>query len=295
MPPVAVFLVLASTVAHVAWNAIVKTSGDPLRTSARSVALGVLAALPLAATAWLATGGPNLAPEGWLLAVSSGVVGTTYFVVLSAAYRRGPLSAAYPVARGTGAVVAAVVGIAVLGERFSSAGLAGVGLLLGGLTAIAVPAASRAAIVPALAAGICIAGYTAIDRLGVRTGPAWLYNMAIWSFIAIGLALLTVRPDRLLLRRLGLVPSPEPAEDPPLDPGFAKPMAAGLLMIGTYLLILAALTIAPMAAVAPLREASSVLAAGYGIARLGERRGGLLRFAGATSIAAGAVLLATSG
>jgi uncharacterized membrane protein len=72
-------------------------------------------------------------------------------------------------------------------------------------------------------------------------------------------------------------------------------MAAGLLMIGTYLLILAALTIAPMAAVAPLREASSVLAAGYGIARLGERRGGLLRFAGATSIAAGAVLLATSG
>lgn len=295
MPPVAVLLVLASTFAHVAWNAIVKTSGDPLRTAARSVALGVLAALPLAAIAWLATGGPNLAPEGWLLAVLSGVVGTAYFVVLSAAYRRGPLSAVYPVARGTGAVAAAAVGIVVLGEQLSQLGLVGVLLLIGGLLAIALPTASRASIVPALAAGVCIAGYTAIDRLGVRTGPAWLYNVAIWSFIAIGLTLLSVRPGRLLSWRPGRVPSGGQANDPASNPGLLKPLVAGLLMIGTYLFILAALTIAPMAAVAPLREASSVLAAGYGVARLGERQGGLVRLAGATAIAAGAILLAASG
>ncbi|MCU0483778.1 MAG: SMR family transporter, partial [Chloroflexi bacterium] len=243
----------------------------------------------------LATGGPNLAPEGWLLAVASGVVGTAYFVVLSLAYRRGPLSAVYPVARGTGAVVAAVVGITVLGEQFSAAGLAGIALLIAGLLVIALPAASRAALVPALAAGVCIAGYTAIDRLGVRTGPAWLYNIAIWGFIAIGLALLTVRPRRLLGGRLARIPAAAPADDPATPRGLLKPLVAGLLMIGTYLLILAALAIAPMAAVAPLREASSVLAAGYGVARLGERQGGILRLVGATAIAVGAVLQAVSG
>jgi len=295
MPPIAVVLVLASTFAHVAWNAIVKTSGDPLRTATRSVSLGVLVTLPLAAVAWLATGGPSLAPEGWLLAVASGVVGTAYFVVLSAAYRRGPLSAVYPVARGSGAVAAAVVGITVLGERFSPGGLAGIILLLGGLAAIALPTASRAAIVPAIAAGVCIAGYTAIDRLGVRTGPAWLYNVAIWGFIAIGLVLLTVRPRRVLAGSLGRIPSLGAPEDPASQTSLWKPLLAGLLMIGTYLFILAALTIAPMAAVAPLREASSVLAAGYGVARLGERQGGLVRLAGATAIASGAILLAVSG
>ena len=287
MPPAAVVLVLASTFAHVAWNAIVKTSGDPLRTAARSVALGVIAAMPLAVIAWFATGGPNLAPEGWVLAVMSGAVGTVYFVVLSAAYRRGPLSAVYPVARGTGAVATALVGILVLGERFSPLGLAGVVLLLGGLLTIALPAASRAAIVPAVAAGVCIAGYTTIDRMGVRTGPAWLYDIAIWTFMAIGLAILTVRPGRLR--------AAERAGEPAAHLGIVRPLVAGLLMIGTYLLILAALTIAPMAAVAPLREASSVLAAGYGVTRLGERQGALARLAGATAIASGAILLAIAG
>jgi len=287
MPPVAIALVLASTFAHVAWNAIVKTSGDPLHAAARSVALGVIAAMPLAVATWFLTGRPSLSPEGWGLAVMSGVVGVAYFVVLSAAYRQGPLSAVYPVARGTGAIAAALVGIVVLDERFSPAGLVGVTLLLGGLLAIALPAASRAALVPAIAAGVCIAGYTAIDRLGVRTGPPWLYNMAIWTLMAIGLALVRALP----LRRR----SPASAGDPAPDPGIARPLVAGLLMIGTYLLILAALTIAPVAAVAPLREASSVLAAGYGVARLGERQGAVARLAGATAIAAGAILLALAG
>ncbi len=287
MPPAAIALVLASTLAHVAWNAIVKTSGDPLRAAARSVALGVIAAMPLAVVAWFATGRPGLSPEGWGLAVMSGTVGVAYFVVLSAAYRNGPLSAVYPVARGTGAVAAALVGIVVLGERFSPAGLVGVTLLIGGLLVVALPAASRAALIPAVAAGACVAGYTTIDRFGVRTGPPWLYDMAIWTLMAIGLALITVRPRRRQ--------TSEAATDPGADPGLARPLVAGVLMIGTYLLILGALTIAPMAGVAPLREASSVLAAGYGITRLGERHGAVARLVGATSIAAGAILLALAG
>ena len=102
MPLAAVLLVLSSSVFHVAWNSLVKTSGDPLATATRAVALGVLAVAPAALVAWLATGRPTLSPEGWAIVVVSGIVSAAYFVPLSAAYRRGALSSVYPVARGTG-------------------------------------------------------------------------------------------------------------------------------------------------------------------------------------------------
>jgi len=66
MPIAAVLLVLSSSIFHVAWNSLVKTSGDPLMTSTRAVSLGVLAVSPAALVAWLATGRPTLSPEGWL-------------------------------------------------------------------------------------------------------------------------------------------------------------------------------------------------------------------------------------
>ena len=213
-----------------------------------------------------------------------------YFVLLSAAYRRGALSAVYPVARGSAACLAAVVGIVLLGERLGPGGLAGVALLVAGTLAVALPGASRATLLPALATGAAIAGYTSLDRLGVRTGPPWLYAWGLWATCAFGL----VAWSRLVPasqwtepRRTGDPVSTTTAAD------LGRPLAAGLLMIGTYLLILGALAIAPLAGVAPLREASTVLAAGWGVIRLGERDGAALRLGGAAAIAAGAILLAT--
>jgi uncharacterized membrane protein len=58
---------------------------------------------------------------------------------------------------------------------------------------------------------------------------------------------------------------------------------------------LTALAIAPLAGVAPLRESATVLAAGWGILRLGERDGAVWRRAGAGCIAVGAILLAAGG
>jgi hypothetical protein len=108
VPLAAILLVLTSSVFHVAWNAIVKTSGDPLATATRAVGLGVLVLTPLVAVAWLASGLPGLPAEAWLIALVSGVISAAYFVPLSAAYRHGALSSVYPVARGTGALLNAV-------------------------------------------------------------------------------------------------------------------------------------------------------------------------------------------
>jgi multidrug transporter EmrE-like cation transporter len=290
VPIAAIALVLASSIFHVAWNSLVKTSGDPLATSTRAVGLGVLAVTPLALLAWLATGLPTLTPEGWVIAFASGIVSAAYFVPLSAAYRRGALSSVYPVARGSGALLGVIVGVVILGERLDPTGYVGVALLLGGTLTAALATASRATVAPALLAGCAVAGYSALDRVGVRTGPAWLYAWALWTVCALGL----VGWRALIARTWATSPGGRPAA----YPGAADPrrsLLAGLLIIGTYMLILLAFQIAPLAGVAPLRESATILAAAWGVIVLGERERAGVRLAAAGAVGVGAILLAISG
>jgi drug/metabolite transporter (DMT)-like permease len=290
VPIAAIALVLASSIFHVAWNSLVKTSGDPLATSTRAVGLGVLAVTPLALLAWLATGRPTLTPEGWVIAFASGIVSAAYFVPLSAAYRRGALSSVYPVARGSGALLGVIVGVVILGERLDPIGYVGVALLLGGTLTAALATASRATVAPALLAGCAVAGYSALDRVGVRTGPAWLYAWALWTVCALGLV-----GWRALIARTRATP---PGGRPAAHAGAADPrrsLLAGLLIIGTYMLILLAFQIAPLAGVAPLRESATILAAAWGVIVLGERERAGIRLAAAAAVGVGAILLAISG
>lgn len=294
VPIAAIALVLASSIFHVAWNTLVKTSGDPLATSTRAVGLGVLAATPLVALAWLASGRPMLTPEGWAIALASGIVSAAYFVPLSAAYRRGALSSVYPVARGSGALLGVVAGVALLGERLQPLGFVGVALLLGGTLTAAFATASRATVAPALLAGCAVAGYSALDRVGVRTGPAWLYAWALWTVCAVGLLGWQAFAARVLTRVPGRMPAAANG-DPPRAASLRRSLAAGLLIIGTYMLILLAFQIAPLAGVAPLREATTILAAAWGVIALHERERAGVRLGAAGAVAAGAILLATSG
>jgi len=290
VPIAAIALVLASSVFHVAWNSLVKTSGDPLATSTRAVGLGVLAVTPLALLVWLATGRPTLTPEGWVIAVASGIVSAAYFVPLSAAYRRGALSSVYPVARGSGALLGVIVGVVILGERLDPIGYVGVALLLGGTLTAALATASRATVAPALLAGCAVAGYSALDRVGVRTGPAWLYAWALWTVCALAL----VGWRALIARTRAIPPGGRPAAYAgAVDP--RRSLLAGLLIIGTYMLILLAFQIAPLAGVAPLRESATILAAAWGVIVLGERERAGVRLAAAGAVGVGAILLAISG
>ena len=71
--------------------------------------------------------------EGIVLGVASGFVEAAYFILLSAAYRRGDLSVVYPLARGTAPLLAVAIGVGVLGERLGVAGSVGVVMLLVGV------------------------------------------------------------------------------------------------------------------------------------------------------------------
>jgi len=302
MPAEALVLVLVAAVLHAGWNVLLKTSGDPLWTAVRLQAIGTAVLVPLAVIAWLASGRPVAAPEGVALALGSGVLEAAYFVFLSAAYRRGDLSLVYPLARGSAPLLAVVVGVVLLEERLGTGATVGVACLLAGILAVARPwrafravgAHHRGAIGFALATGVTIAAYSAVDRVGVRIVAPWLYG-AILAVAATTILAGTV----IVGRRLGVLAAAPGADAGPSGrTSLARDAVAGVLSLTAYLLILFAYSIAPLAAVAPLRESAVVLAAAWGSFRLGEasgRREGGLRVAAAGLVVVGAVLLAVGG
>jgi uncharacterized membrane protein len=284
-------LVLVSAGLHVAWNVRLKTAGDPLRAATVGLLAASIGIVPAGFAAWWLAGRPSLPPEGVALGILSGVLEAVYFVLLSAAYRRGDLSVVYPIARGTAPLLAVAIGVGLLGERLGVAGSIGVALLLVGFLLLQRPwQAVRGhgldpSVVFAFATGVSIATYTAVDRLGTRLIDPLTYAAILWvtgavllvlwiRFVAGG-GLLAGGRERLRSAAIG-----------------------GWLTLAAYMLVLWALSVAPLSGVAPLRESASVFAAAWGSVRLGEAisRGDTVRRVGASGlIVGGALLLALGG
>lgn len=333
MPPGVLALLVGAAIMHAGWNILLKTSEDPLRTAGRGMVVGAAALVPAGLVGWLVVGRPAIPTEAWALALVSGVVEAVYFALLSGAYARGDLSLVYPIARGTAPVLSVVVGILFLGERLGPLGAIGVALLLAGILSLqrpwaivrgsgAMPRSVREAVWLALATGVCITGYSAVDRVGARLIAPWLYAALIWSFTAVflvgGIALADRRRRRYAERALGSAavvigteavvavgavdaPLGGTAEavatrsDSPQAAGWVRSAIGGLVIVGAYLLVLVAYVFAPLAVVAPVRESAIVLVSGWGSFRLGEaasRRIAFTRLGAAVVIVVGAFLLA---
>ena len=267
MIPLAVGLALAAAVLHAWWNVRLKSAADPLALAARAIPIGTLAATPFVAVLWLAGGRPGLPWQGWLLVGVSVLLELVYTHSLSAAYRRGEISGVYPVARGTAPLLAVFAGLLLFRERLHPLQLAGVAALLCGIWLARPPRGRRDSFLLALLAGLFIAGYTAVDSRGVRLGPFWLYSWLVFALLS-----------------LALIPSRGRSAVPDAP-------AVGVLMVGAYTLVLAALAIAPLALVAPLRESGVVLVALWGVLRLGEREGARPKLLGAAAVLAGVALI----
>jgi drug/metabolite transporter (DMT)-like permease len=264
VPAVVIPIVGLAAVLHAAWNVILKTSEDPLRVSFRLTLVGVAVAIPLV-TAWYALDGwPAIPREALALAILSGVLEAAYFVSLSAAYRRGDLSVVYPIARGTAPLLAVAIGVVVLGESLSSIGWLGVGCLLAGVLLVSRPWRSfrggrlDGAVGFALLTGVTIAAYSAVDRVGVRLMPPVPYAVILFSVATV-----------LLGGWLAIVDRSRPGGEVP----WGRSVAAGLMAMQAYVLVLVALSVAPLVVVAPLRESAIVIVSGWGAIRLGEADG----------------------
>lgn len=292
MDPFVIVLVAVSALLHVAWNVRLKTAGDPLRAATVGMLAASLGIVPAGIAAWWLVGRPPLPVEGVALGVVSGVIEAGYFVLLSAAYRRGDLSVVYPIARGTAPLIAVAVGVGLLGERLGVAGSLGVVALFAGFLLLQQPwralrgrHAFDPAIAFALATGVTIAAYTAVDRVGTRLIDPLPYAAILWVTASIALVIW----NRVVSGGDVFAGGRDQ---------IGRAVVGGWLTLVAYLLILWALSVAPLSGVAPLRESASVFAAAWGSVRLGEaasRGDTLLRVGASCLIVGGALLLALGG
>jgi drug/metabolite transporter (DMT)-like permease len=274
-------LALLAAAVHGTWNVILKVSGDPLLAFRRATLMsGVVATIALVPEVVI-LGRPSISLAAIGLCALSSVLETTYLVLLSIAYRRGELSAVYPIARGSAPLLAVAVGLVLLGERLSAVQLAGVALLLVGILAVAFSQAGGRATLPALLTGVTIATYTSVDRLGVRMTEPWFYGWLLFALMAVELPLVlaVIKPLTRSTTRQDV-------------PSWRKSALIGGFMWGGYFLVLWALSLAPLAVVAPVRETAIVAVAAWGVWRLRERRSAALKLSGAAATLAGVALLA---
>lgn len=283
MIALAIGLSLAAAVIHGTWNVLVKVSGDPLTTFQRATVAGALIGTIPVGIAWLALGRPGMSLAAAGFAVASAVFELAYLWLLSAAYSRGELSVVYPIARGSAPLLAVVIGIAVIGERLTTVQFVGVMLLLGGILAVTLPQTSGRATLPALLTGVAIAAYTSVDRVGVRLTMPWLYAWLLVALLAVAVTVTLPLAERLHVRRAGAAQH---------APSIRQAALIGVFMWGGYLLVLLALSIAPLAVVAPVRETAVVAVAVWGVWKLRERRSAALKIAGAGATLVGVSLLA---
>jgi len=255
--PVTLAMLLAALL-HASWNALVKSSADKqLDTVAVSTGSGVLA---LAILPWL----PAPAPASYAWLAASAAVHVLYFSALARAYRWGDLSFTYPIMRGGGPVLVALFGALALGEWLTAPQAIGVALICGGVLAFASapvrdPVALRRALAYALGNAAVIATYTVVDAQGARASGAPV-SYAMWFFAVNGVVIAAIGTARrgravpeYVLRR------------------WARALAGGACALGSYAIALWAMTRAPVALVAALRETAVVFAAALGVLFLGER------------------------
>jgi drug/metabolite transporter (DMT)-like permease len=271
---VATTAALAAAVLHAAWNLAAKRSTD------RFVALWgqFLAAAAIGLPILLVT---RAVPwEGWAWASVSGLIHTPYLVGLARAYDHGDFSVAYPLARGGGALAAAIGGVLLLGDDLGVVPLVAVVTVVAGMALLSVGAAAHE-VAAALLVAVTIGAYTVVDSHAARLVDSATYVCASFLMSAVFLTIWAATHGRVPSLRAAL-----PAAWPRL-------VAAGATSLLAYALVLVAVRRAPVGYVAALRESSVLVAVVAGWRLLDEGRV-VQRMAAAALILGGLVLLVTT-
>jgi drug/metabolite transporter (DMT)-like permease len=276
MPLEVTLAVLGAALAHATWNAMIKSSRDVLLDLTLVTFLAGAAAAPL-----LVFVAPP-ARASWPYIAASVLTHIAYYVALVGAYRAGDLSHGYPIMRGLAPLIVSVCGLAWLGEAPAATVWAGVLLICGGVLSLGLVGfrwrESRVSTRWAFANAVIIAVYTLIDAAGVRASgsPA---GYVLWLFV------LDALPFPLMVwmsRKAELVSYARRF--------WPRGLVGGVLSAGAYGVALWAMTRAPVAAVAALRETSVIFAALIGAWLLKEGHVAR-RIVGAVTVAAGVVAL----
>jgi drug/metabolite transporter (DMT)-like permease len=285
--PLTLLLVLASAAIHATWNLWTKQIRGEAASATLMWLLTATSAIVYAPLALVAT---RVAPMPltatttfWVVASSLLHVG--YFLLLLRGYRASDLSVVYPVARGSGPLLAAVGAIVWLGEKPTALAIAGIALVLAGILVLTLRSDFlhaphlRAGVTYGLLTGVTIGAYTLWDGTAVsrlRLAPFLYYwvGEAVRALVFTPFAL----ADRAGVRSLWRAQR-------------ARVLGIGLLSPLSYVLVLAALSLGKISHVAPARELSILFGAWLGARVLGEGDRAR-RLVAAAAFAAGVIALA---
>jgi drug/metabolite transporter (DMT)-like permease len=292
MPPLALALVLTAALLHALWNIAAKKAGGNHHFALLSVLLTVVLWAPVAF--WFGVGEwQRWGPVEWGALAASALVHVLYFSVLLTGYRKADLTVVYPVARGSGPLLASIGAVLVLGETITLLGGIGILAVCGGVFLIAggprlfrggdsdAHSKALAGVRWGAATGVLIASYTVIDGYAVKVlliGPVLVDYVG--NVLRVPLLALPVLRDRE-----GFAEAARTQWKHALVVATLGPLA--------YILVLYAVKMAPLSHVAPAREVSMLFAALIGGRLLGEGDRAL-RLVGAAFIAAGVIALATA-
>jgi drug/metabolite transporter (DMT)-like permease len=270
-------IVLMAALLHATWNAFVKVDGDRLwfmTVLMTGGGLGALCVTPFVAFP---------APEVWPYIAASILLHLGYASFLILAYRFGDLSHVYPLARGSAPLIVALVSVTLLDEALSGSALFGVALMAAGIMSLSLTRREQHLNAPlaaffALGTGLFIAAYTLTDAVGARLAVS-AHSYAAWM---LGLEWIPLAAFTLWSRRADGMSQ--------IRRTWALAVPMGLLSLAAYWAVIWAMTVAPAALVAYLRETSIVFAVLFGVVILKERLS-LARLAAIFATLTGAVVL----
>ena len=247
----ATLLALAAAVLHASWNLWVKQSGDRwIALWGQMTAGGFVCAVILIFTGWPS----NLA---WWPVLTSGVIHVVYIGALARAYTIGDFSVTYPIARGAGALLAALGGVLFLNDHFTALSVFGIFIAIAGILLLA-GKADASHVKAALLVSLTIGAYSVVDGHGSRVTGGNLYPLVLFVATAVsttiaGIAMGRTRDMVTAMRSRAHL--------------FALAGSASAL---TYWMVLVAMQQAPVGYVTALRESSVVIVALMGTRYLGE-------------------------
>jgi drug/metabolite transporter (DMT)-like permease len=273
-----VFLaVIVAAFLHASWNILVKSNLDRFLTVfLLQTLMGLMGLVMLLVFAW-----PAAASLPY--AVVSGILHTGYNIFLARSYRSGDLSVVYPVARGTAPLITLIASAVFAHDVISPVAVCGILVLIAGIWVIALGPSKalrvdRTTLLFALGTSVFIGCYTIVDGLGGRaSGAASGYTAIVFILDAIGMlgAGLTLRGPGIFKAVL-----------PNWRSGIAGALASG----SAYWIVIWAMSLAPIAMVAALRETSILFAIGLSSRFLKEQLT-FSRIAGGVLVVAGAMAL----
>lgn len=275
MPLDIIFLVLLGAALHATWNALVKSGKDKQLDSAMTAlgaAVASIAALPFVSM-------PNV--EAWPYIICTVFIHFTYYQLVGMAYKLGDIGLVYPLMRGVAPLIVAATSGLVLGEHLSPVMFAGVMFICVGVLTIAIEVrhGNGAAIAVALLNACVIALYTFVDGIGARlSGDPVGYTL--WICILPPIPLFAYA---FLRRGVGPVVAH-------VKSSWQRGLFGGIGSVLSYGLALYAMTRAPIAAVAALRETSIFFALLISVVILKEKAS-VWRYLAGGLIMAGALVL----